>query len=99
MLRNEKNHGRLLTMIFALSASVTAFAAESNPDGKNRQADIGLYARYMDNTHRTPPHVVLQLNRLLGIHTEHSLRLSFVYSHNAFSLNSLISVGKIDPLL
>lgn len=40
----------LLTMIVILSASVTAFAAESNPDGENRQIDIGVYARYIDNT-------------------------------------------------
>lgn len=40
----------LLTMIVILSAFVTAFAAESNPDGENRQIDIGVYARYIDNT-------------------------------------------------
>ena len=40
----------MLTMIVALSASFTAFAAESNLDGENRQTDIGVYARYNDNT-------------------------------------------------
>lgn len=40
----------MLTMIFVLSASVNAFAAESNLDGENRQTDIGVYARYIDNT-------------------------------------------------
>lgn len=40
----------MLIMIFVLSASVTAFAAESNPGGENRQTDIGVYARYTDYT-------------------------------------------------
>ena len=35
----------MLTMIVALSASFTAFAAESNLDGENRQTDIGVFAR------------------------------------------------------
>ena len=39
----------MLTMIVALSASFTAFAAESNLDGENRQTDIGVYARYIEN--------------------------------------------------
>ena len=37
-------------MMIAMSASVNAFAAESNLDGENRQTDIGVYARYIDNT-------------------------------------------------
>ena len=44
-------------MIVVLSASVTAFAAESNPDGDNRQTDIGVYARYIDNTQWNTIHV------------------------------------------
>ena len=44
-------------MIVVLSASVTAFATESNPDGDNRQTDIGVYARYIDNTQWNTIHV------------------------------------------
>ena len=40
----------LLTLIIVLSASVTAFAAETVLDGENRQTDIGVYAEYIDNT-------------------------------------------------
>lgn len=40
----------MLTMIVALSACVTAFAAESNLGGENRLTDIGVFARYIDNT-------------------------------------------------
>lgn len=40
----------LLTVVLTLLCSVTAFAAESNLDGENRQTDIGVYARYIDNT-------------------------------------------------
>ena len=36
-------------MMIAMSASVNAFAAESNLDGENRQTDIGVYARYIEN--------------------------------------------------
>ena len=39
----------LLTVVLTLFCSVTAFAAESNLDGENRQTDIGVYARYIDN--------------------------------------------------
>ena len=44
-------------MIVVLSASVTAFATESTPDGDNRQTDIGVYARYIDNTQWNTIHV------------------------------------------
>ena len=40
----------LLTVVLTLLCSATAFAAESNLDGENRQTDIGVYARYIDNT-------------------------------------------------
>lgn len=40
----------ILTMIFFLSASITAFAAEDDLDGENRQTDIGVYAQYIDNS-------------------------------------------------
>ena len=40
----------MLAVITVLSASVTAFAAESSLDDANRQTDIGVYARYIDNT-------------------------------------------------
>ena len=40
----------LLAVITVLSASVTAFASESGLDDANRQPDIGVYARYIDNT-------------------------------------------------
>ncbi len=36
-------------MVLTLFCSVTAFAAESNLDGENRQTDIGVYARYIEN--------------------------------------------------
>ena len=39
----------LLTVVLTLFCSVTAFAAESNLDGENRQTDIGVYARYIEN--------------------------------------------------
>lgn len=39
----------LLTVILTLFCFVTAFAAESNQDGENRQTDISVYARYIDN--------------------------------------------------
>ncbi|MGN0549725.1 MAG: hypothetical protein ACI4IM_09030, partial [Acutalibacteraceae bacterium] len=40
----------LLALVLILAMSTTAFAAESNLDCENRQADIGVYARYIDNT-------------------------------------------------
>ena len=39
----------LLTVVLTLLCSATAFAAESNLDGENRQTDIGVYARYIEN--------------------------------------------------
>ena len=47
----------LLTVVLTLFCSVTAFAAESNLDGENRQTDIGVYARYIDNTQWNTIHV------------------------------------------
>ena len=47
----------LLTVVLTLLCSATAFAAESNLDGENRQTDIGVYARYIDNTQWNTIHV------------------------------------------
>ena len=46
----KRTNAFLLTVVLTLFCSVTAFAAESNLDGEKRQTDIGVYARYIDNT-------------------------------------------------